>query len=106
MLDVMGGGDEVEIDQDEGEAEQTISAPTSSAPATAAPAVVNRNPKKVVDDWDAGEDALADEEKKGDGNGDGTAEGDQAEYEKLKVIYKAFAKLSTEFDTKFRAIWA
>lgn len=108
MLDVMGSGDAAENDADAEVAETLVSDPSvtstkSNAPAQ--PTFVKK--KKVVDDWDAGEDALVAEEEylKGEGvNGMGVS--DDEEYDKLMNVYKAFRKLKTEFDEKFRVIWA
>ncbi|KAA8565170.1 hypothetical protein EYC84_010910 [Monilinia fructicola] len=106
LLDVMGAGDSVENENDEKMAEdaipQTISAPSSELQ----PYQPVRR-KKVVDDWDAGEDRLAAEEdylEKERESGAGVTDDD--EYQKLMTVYRAFRKLKTEFDEKFRAIWA
>ncbi|KAF4635469.1 hypothetical protein G7Y89_g2618 [Cudoniella acicularis] len=108
MLDVMGSGDAAENDGDEQVAAKTETVtPTTqqqNAPAQAAPV---RKSKKVVDDWDAGEDAIDAEEKFLENGGlNGTGATDDEEYDKLMNVYKAFRKLKTEFDEKFRAIWA
>ncbi|KAF7874002.1 hypothetical protein EAF04_002674 [Stromatinia cepivora] len=106
LLDVMGAGDSVENENDEKMAEdlspQNVPAPSSELQ-QAQP--VRR--KKVVDDWDAGEDRLAAEEdylEKEKESGAGATEDE--EYQKLMTVYRAFRKLKTEFDEKFRAIWA
>ncbi|TAQ87818.1 hypothetical protein B7494_g3841 [Chlorociboria aeruginascens] len=102
MLDVMGSGDAHENDVDEG-----IAPPTNTmAPTPTTQAPTTNKKEKVVDDWNAGEDAVVAEEefKKSEGNGMGVS--DDEEYEKLMNVYKAFRKLKTEFDEKFRAIWA
>jgi hypothetical protein len=107
MLDVMGSGDAAENDADEQMAEATVVETTLFKPgAAAAPALVRKS-KKVVDDWDAGEDALVAEEDylKSEGS-KATGATDGEEYEKLMDVYKAFRKLKAEFDEKFRAIWA
>jgi ATP-dependent RNA helicase DDX60 len=107
MLDVMGTGDAAENDADEKIAAATVpDAPAVSAAAaqTTAP---HKKSKKVVDDWDAGEDALVAEEDYLKSEGlNGTGATDDEEYDKLMNVYKAFRKLKTEFDEKFRAIWA
>ncbi|KAK0102274.1 hypothetical protein ONS95_005896 [Cadophora gregata] len=108
MLDVMGSGDAAENDEDAEVAAATVAEPTvnnayNSAPAQ--PTFVKK--KKVVDDWDAGEDALVAEEEYLKGEGlNGTGATDDEEYDKLMNVYKAFRKLKTEFDEKFRVIWA
>lgn len=108
MLDVMGSGDAAENDADAEVAETLVSDPSvtsarSNAPAQ--PTFVKK--KKVVDDWDAGEDALVAEEEYLKGEGvNGTGATDDEEYDKLMNVYKAFRKLKTEFDEKFRVIWA
>jgi hypothetical protein len=108
MLDVMGSGDVAENAGDEEMAAATDPEPvatTKSASAQQAPVV--RKGKKVVDDWDAGEDALAEEENfLKDEEAKGAGATDEEEYDKLMNVYKAFRKLKTEFDTKFREIWA
>jgi hypothetical protein len=107
MLDVMGTGDAAENDADEKIAAATVSdAPTVSAAATQITAP-HKKSKKIVDDWDAGEDALVAEEDYLKSEGlNGTGATDDEEYDKLMNVYKAFRKLKTEFDEKFRAIWA
>lgn len=106
MLDVMGSGDAAENDADEQEAAAAVpdALPKSAQPAqTTAPI----RKKKVVDDWDAGEDALVAEENYLKSEGlNGTGATDDEEYDKLMNVYKAFRKLKTEFDAKFREIWA
>jgi hypothetical protein len=107
MLDVMGSGDAAENDADEEIAAATVPdapAKTGSAIQIAAPV---KKSKKVVDDWDAGEDAMvaAEDYLKSEGL-NGTGATDDEEYDKLMNVYKAFRKLKTEFDEKFRAIWS
>ena len=106
MLDIMGSGDAAENDADEEVAAKTEPEPVarSNAPTQAAPI---RKSKKVADDWGASEDAMVAEEDylKSDGL-NGTGATDDEEYDKLMNVYKAFRKLKTEFDEKFRAIWA
>lgn len=111
MLDVMGSGDAAENEQDEEVAAATVSDTASttsrSTTATQSTSAETRKKKKVVDDWDAGEDALvAEEEYLATEEAKGEAVTDDEEYEKLMKVYKAFRKLKTEFDEKFRAIWA
>jgi hypothetical protein len=108
MLDVMGSGDAAE---NEGDEEMAASSDTSSAPTVKAAATPQAAPvrkgKKVVDDWDAGEDALVEEENFLQNESEkGTGATDDEEYDKLMNVYKAFRKLKTEFDAKFRLIWA
>jgi hypothetical protein len=107
MLDVMGSGDAAENDADAEIAEEIVVEPTTLKPtATVQPGLVRKS-KKVVDDWDAGEDALVAEEDYLKGEGQNmTSASDPEEYEKLMNVYKAFRKLKNEFDEKFRAIWA
>jgi ATP-dependent RNA helicase DDX60 len=107
MLDVMGSGDAAENDADEEIAAATVpDAPVKTA-APLQTAVPVRKSKKVVDDWDAGEDAIVAEENYLKSEGlNGTGATDNEEYDKLMSVYKAFRKLKTEFDEKFRAIWA
>ncbi|TVY82683.1 putative helicase [Lachnellula suecica] len=106
MLDIMGSGDAAENDADEEVAAKTEPEPAakSNAPAQAAPV---RKSKKVAEDWDAGEDAIAAEEDYLKSEGlKGTGATDEEEYDKLMNVYKAFRKLKTEFDEKFIAIGA
>ncbi|KAK6597799.1 dead deah box helicase [Botrytis cinerea] len=106
LLDVMGAGDSVENENDEKMAEDSIPQAASGPPSEVQQAQPVRR-KKVVDDWDAGEDRLAAEEdylEKEKESGAGAT--DDEEYEKLMNVYRAFRKLKTEFDEKFRAIWA
>jgi hypothetical protein len=107
MLDVMGTGDAAENDADEKIAAAIVPDAPASPVATIQHIAPVKRSKKVVDDWDAGEDAIVAEENylKSEGlNGTGTT--DDEEYDKLMNVYKAFRKLKTEFDEKFRAIWA
>lgn len=108
MLDIMGTGDAAENDGDEEIAAASVPAPTVGT--TPAPLVFAKKGKKgVVDDWDAGEDAIVAEEdflKNEKGEEGGRGETDDEEYERLMNVYRAFRKLKTEFDEKFRAIWA
>jgi ATP-dependent RNA helicase DDX60 len=100
MLDVMGAGDAAENDADE----QVAAATIPDAPGAAAPV---RKSKKVVDDWDAGEDALVAQEDYLKSEGlNGTGATDDEEYEKLMNVYKAFRQLKSAFDEKFHAIFA
>jgi ATP-dependent RNA helicase DDX60 len=107
MLDVMGSGDAAENEADEETAAAAVpDVPTTKA-ATATQYMPPKKSKKVVDDWDAGEDAIVAEEnflKSEEMKGTGAT--DDEEYDKLMNVYKAFRKLKTEFDEKFRAIWA
>ena len=111
MLEVMGSGDAAENEEDEKDAADeevasTTTTATTQSSGSSAPTFVKKK-KKVVDDWDAGEDEMAAEEDymKSEGLND-TGVNDDEEYEKLLTVYKAFRKLKTEFDEKFRAIWA
>lgn len=110
MLDVMGSGDLAENDGDEAMAADSIPDPiaTVSTGGGNKPAVqFVKKGKKVVDDWDAGEDAMDAEEKYLESEAvDGVGATDDEEYEKLMNVYKAFRNLKAEFDKKFREIWA
>jgi hypothetical protein len=107
MLDVMGTGDAAENDADEQDAAATIPDAPAATKATTAQQPVARKSKKVVDDWDAGEDALvAEEDALKSAILNGVSATDDEEYDKLMNVYKAFRKLKTEFDSKFIAIWA
>ena len=106
MLDVMGTGDAAENEADEQDAAVVIpDTPAATKPTAQQPVV--RKSKKVVDDWDAGEDALvAEEDALKSAVLNGVSATDDEEYDKLMNVYKAFRKLKTEFDAKFIAIWA
>jgi hypothetical protein len=108
MLDVMGTGDAAENDADEQDAAaMKLDNPTEMKPTTTTQQPVLRKSKKVVDDWDAGEDALvAEEDALKSAVLNGASVTDDEEYDKLMNVYKAFRKLKTEFDSKFHAIWA
>jgi hypothetical protein len=107
MLDVMGSGDAAENEADEETAAAAVpDVPTTKA-ATATQYMPPKKSKKVVDDWDAGEDAIVAEENfLNSEEMKGTGATDDEEYDKLMNVYKAFRKLKAEFDEKFRAIWA
>ncbi|KAE8449822.1 hypothetical protein EG329_007299 [Mollisiaceae sp. DMI_Dod_QoI] len=107
MLDVMGSGDAAENDADEKVAAATIpDAPTAKIINPDQP-VQPKKSKKVAEDWDTGEDALVAEEDYLKSRVGREMEGtDDEEYDKLMNVYKAFRKLKTDFDEKFRAIWA
>ncbi|KAB8290208.1 hypothetical protein EYC80_011077 [Monilinia laxa] len=82
LLDVMGAGDSVENENDEKMAEDAI-------PQTIFCAI-----------WRASTISAEKERESGAGVTD------DEEYQKLMTVYRAFRKLKTEFDEKFRAIWA
>ena len=106
MLDVMGTGDAAENEADEEVAATTIvESTTTKFNAPSIPPPVKKS-KKVVDDWEAGEDAFVAEEDylKEEALKEMGANEDE-EYDKLVDVYKAFRKLKTEFDSKFLAIW-
>ena len=106
MLDVMGTGDAAENEADEQDAAVVIPDTPAAIKPTAQQPVVRKS-RKVVDDWDAGEDALvAEEDALKSAVLNGVSATDDEEYDKLMNVYKAFRKLKTEFDTKFIAIWA
>jgi hypothetical protein len=107
MLDVMGTGDAAENDADEKDAAAVIlEAPTTMKPATNPQPFIKKS-KKVLDDWDAGEDALvAEEDALESAVLNGVSVTDEEEYDKLMNVYRAFRKLKTEFDEKFLVIWA
>jgi hypothetical protein len=106
MLDVMGTGDAAENEADEQDAAVVIPDTPAAIKPTAQQPVVRKS-RKVVDDWDAGEDALvAEEDALKSAVLNGVSATDDEEYDKLMNVYKAFRKLKTEFDAKFIAIWA
>jgi hypothetical protein len=107
MLDVMGTGDAAENEEDEKDAAAIIPEIPAAVKATTSQQPVARKSKRVVDDWDAGEDALvAEEHALKSAVLNGISATDDEEYDKLMNVYKAFRKLKTEFDAKFKAIWA
>lgn len=103
MLDVMGSGDADENERDEEEA--AYSAPTTTM-AAALPVAAKKGKRVLADDWDADEDAEVANEKQIAENGKILIGTDDEEYKKLSNVYRAFRKLKTEFDGKFREIWA
>lgn len=125
LLDVMGTGEEGEAANDEKEAEAAdlasstpslvststlASSRTNQSAVSTGPTLFSKSKKKAVDDWDADEDFQAakdDFEVKEATGANGTgSKNDAEEYEQLTNVYKAFRKLKTEFDAKFKAIWA
>ena len=107
MLDIMGTGDAAENEADEQDAAAIIPETTAATRSTTTQQPVIRKSKKVVDDWDAGEDALVAEENALKRAAlEVVSASDEEEYDKLMNVYKAFRKLKTEFDSKFMAIWA
>ncbi|PBP25521.1 DEAD/DEAH box helicase [Diplocarpon rosae] len=107
MLDVMGSGDVAENDADAEVAAALVPESTSNGKfdAPVPPTFVKK--KKVVEDWDAGEDALVAEEEYLQSEGaNGTGATDDEEYDKLMDVYKAFRKLQTDFNEKFFLIFA
>jgi hypothetical protein len=116
QLDVMGGGDAAENDNDEEEAANSVPvvapaaltgvAPTGAQGLTATGFPIRKGKKNVADDWDADEDAMVAKEKiDAEVLGPGV-DTDDEEYDKLMHVYRAFTKLKKEFDSKFREIWA
>jgi hypothetical protein len=101
LLDTMGTGDALEVDEDDREAAAEIPEIKNSA----VPEKTFKPKKKLADDWNAAEDEInAFEEVHGD---DGTpAVNDEEEYGELLKVFKAFSKLKTEFDVKFREMWS
>jgi hypothetical protein len=123
MLDVMGSGDSAENEGDEQMAAEIIpSAPTDSgyASSNASASKAARKghaakSKKIVDEWDQGDDdhndghttvgwVNGDSEEFEDGNAG--AASDDSEYQQLLMVFIAFRRLKTEFDGKFREIFA
>lgn len=103
----MGSGDAAENDEDEQDAAAAVPDMPATAKSMTTQQPVIRKSKKVVDDWDAGEDALvAEEDALKSAVLNGVSATDDEEYDKLMNVYKAFRKLKQEFDEKFRAIWA
>jgi len=115
ILETMGLGDLAENDDDEEMVEtNTITTSASTKPtlstlsASSNAGIGSRRSERVADDWDAAEDAIvaqqqADEEEETKAANFGT---DDQEYKKLMKVYRAFKRLKTEFDAKFREIWA
>lgn len=124
MLD-MGAGEAAEAEADEQEAAalelasaSSVMSGTTNSKSTISSAssvasggkLFSKSKKKVADDWDADEDELTAEDKfreseKANGSGTGSKSDDE-EYEQLMSVYQAFKKLRTEFDEKFKAIFA
>jgi hypothetical protein len=115
ILETMGFGDLAENSDDEEMAEtSTITTSVSTQSTYSTPSASSgtgagsKKSKQVAEDWDAAEDAIvaqqhADEEEDIKAAHFGT---DDEEYKKLMKVYWAFKKLKTEFDIKFREIWA
>ncbi|KAI1003894.1 putative helicase [Podosphaera aphanis] len=109
ILNVMGSGDAAENENDEKIAESSVIEPSliGTNNLTAVPQQRFVPKKKVVDNWNAGEDALvAEEEYLKSEEAKGLNETDEEEFQKLMAVYNKFKKLSLEFNTKFRKIWA
>ncbi|KAG9243714.1 hypothetical protein BJ878DRAFT_509403 [Calycina marina] len=106
MLEVMGSGDAIENDGDEKAAEVVMPESGSNKFEAPKPPPIIRK-KKVADDWDVGEDEIAEEEAYHKAEREaGTGGTDAEEFEQLMNVYKAFKKLKSEFDEKFKTIWA
>ncbi|KAH8601965.1 hypothetical protein B0O99DRAFT_607849 [Bisporella sp. PMI_857] len=107
MLEVMGSGDAAENDTDEKIAEVTILAevPSNKFTSPQPPTVIKK--KKLAEDWDASEDALAEEDAYHKSQSSkGPVATDSEEFNRLMNVYKAFKKLKADFDGKFKLIWA
>lgn len=102
QLDVMGSGDIIENAQDEEHAEAAVGTITNQVAESTPAATPIR--KKVAANWEAAEDALASDAL--NESELASPEDDNEEYAKLMNVYKAFQMLKTEFDFKFREIWA
>ena len=110
MIDLVGGGDTMEMVQDDKFAEDVSTDDGKSSQATLVNETkISTKPKgksKIVDSWDdAGDDAAE------EGNDDNDSETTYAEDEysndgNLLNVYQALQKLKREFDTKFKAIFA
>lgn len=108
MLDVMGGGDVAENDDDEKLADDLESgrAPIVGSTPTSGQQVTTRR-KKVADDWDKEEDKLVEAAENASlGDEEGKTGSDEEDYQELLQVYKAFTMLKKEFDDKFREMWA
>ena len=102
MLNIVGSGDALEINEDENIADE------QSAPSIAKiqPKQTAPTPKKkaVVDSWDAEDDG--DETDTSYGEGDSVSKGTAMDEMGLLKVYKTFVRLKAEFDEKFKAIFA
>jgi ATP-dependent RNA helicase DDX60 len=115
ILETVGFGDLAENDNDEEMAETSITTtsastpPTLSTPSTSSSTgSVRKNSERVAEDWDAAEDAIVAQQQINNEE-EGKAVNfrtDDQDYKKLMKVYLAFKKLKTEFDIKFREIWA
>lgn len=119
LLDIMGEGDEQHNLEDDKVAAAESVAGTSDTSLTSAstdkriplPTASSSRPqpkKKVAESWD---DEAADEEGNGsEDEEENEGEGPDRSVEELeqgfKNVYKAFSKLRSEYDTKFRAMFA
>ena len=117
LEDLAGEGDEAQNLEDDkfaddstiaGESTANTAAPVSAArtPISASSVASKPKKKKAVDSWDV----AADEEAENDANGADEMLKDDTSKEELERgflnIYKSMVKLRTEFDTKFRKIFA
>lgn len=124
MLDIMGGGDELEnLEDDKFAAEMSSEKGDSSATSLssglsgrAPPSTSSSEPKprkkKVVASWDDEEEEEEEEEEEGSSSEEEesaapTKGQSPEEIERgFMNVYRAFSKLRLEFDTKFKAIFA
>lgn len=126
MLDIMGGGDELdnleddrfaaEISSDKGDSSATSL--SSGLGGRALPSTSSSDPKprkkKVVASWDDEEEDEEEEEEEEEGSSSEEEEStapikgqSPEEIERgFMNVYRAFSKLRLEFDTKFKAIFA
>jgi len=110
MMELRGGGEAAEVSKDDEQAAQageTSDEPTTKAAAAAAAkaaGVQKKKKKKAVDSWeDDAEESSSSEEEEDDSNdvapivpGDGG----------LKIVLAMFRDLQTDFNQKFRKMWA
>ncbi|KAH8807909.1 hypothetical protein F5884DRAFT_821438 [Xylogone sp. PMI_703] len=117
MLNVVGSGDAIQKEVDE-KAAGAASSEGDDANSTSSVSTTNKTPTKgvvvkqetVADNWDESKDGEGSEE---DSSSKSSLENDilakeihDTDYRELLNVYKAFRMLQTEFNEKFKAIWA
>ena len=112
MLDLQGGGDAIELSEDDKSAEKdaTSGSETTADQQQLEASVHRRRKEKVLDTWDAG--ASSEEDDLTGSTEVGTpAESDADTWVEdgsggLRNVFTAFSMLKSTFDTKFRTMWA
>lgn len=119
MLDVMGGGDELdnleddkfaaEMSNEKGDGKlKSANSDSRRARPPVASASKPRPKQKVAASWDDDEDEVKASQNSDDGSDDDGSKGQSADAIKkgFMNVFRAFTILRAEFDTKFKAIFA